>query len=447
MASTLGLPSAADIQTIMDGLGALVKYQSGNIGLNAPGESGTLAMYAATAKNKIEGDGGAYYGLANQNLKQQLTPLMVSLAQSLRYDSLFAANVRGIMTALDNWVFQNLPNGWSFAQTGGTRALDLWQQRYNANGASVPATPGYTPTLTATTGGALPAVASGNGPRLKVAYVSTGGDWIESQPSQNSAQTALTGNNNAYTVGSLPGSVPTGVGKLRLYRQLYNNGGSSDPYYWAGDVAVTAGSAFPTVTLKQADQALRLDVTPASWLSCLLLPEEAALYALAFASPPQQQGALSTFLSFLASSFASVTNVALNPVSGFLGINNPASTGQLGQWSSGTFTAGVIQTANDPLNVIQGFAGAANSVQARVTATLSANATVSSIGYTYVNAANPSTPQSGTIAGPLTLNSVIGDTVDLAVPAGNLVTAITGVTVGTATTGTIIFEADALRSI
>src|SRR5207253_1842958 len=136
----------------------------------------------------------------------------------------------------------------------------------------------FTPTLTATTGGQIPATTAGHEPRVKCTYVGSA-DYVESQPTAASAQVTLGGKNSGWTLGGLPGSVPAGVTKLRVYRQLDNNAGSGDPYYWDQDVPVTAGAAFPTVTLTNADQQLRQDWQPPSWLSLLMLPEEAALYA------------------------------------------------------------------------------------------------------------------------------------------------------------------------
>lgn len=445
MAVTRGLPSAADIITIFDNLASQLKAQYANLGTNAPGEATTtFAAKAQTAADKILGDGSANYGISNADLQAALSPMLVQAAQQSRYDFLSKQLWAQAGTTLDNWVLRNLPTGWSFASSDGARPMDLWLRYLNGANASAPVTPTVTPTLAATTGGS---VGQAGVIRVKVCYQSSSGDWLVSLPSAASSTITLTGKNNAITV-TLSGNAPVS-GYVLVFRQLMG-AGAGDAYYFDQRVACTSGAAHPAITCKQSDQQLVQSLQPPSFLQAMMLPEAAFLFALSYASFPSTVAAMAGLPSFQSLSFLSPANVALNPVSGFLGLNNPAVSGEFARWVATVFTEGTLATANDATNVIQGFAGAAGSgVQARVTSALDANASLTNVTYKYYDATNPpnATLQDGTIAGPLTLNLSVGQTVDLAVPAGRLVTRITGVTVGTATTGTFLFEAKSLRSI
>lgn len=445
MAVTQGLPSAADLLTITDKLASVLKAQYANIGIGAPGESGTLAAKAILARDDILGDGTtANPGLANAALQTQLLAPLQTFVGASRYD-VFFSQLRQIFSTLDSYILSNLPAGWTFSVSPAQRATDLWLTYLNANNTNVPAAPANAMTVTAATGGSIPTVASGSAPRIVVAHASSANSAIVSQPSAPTTQVALTGSSNAYQVAFTGTASYTGY--LNVYRQLLNNGGSGDPYYYDQRIAVTSGQAIPNVTLTNSDIQLRQDILPPVWIGCQLLPEAAALFALAFAAAQSSSGAQGTLMAFTDQAFASPGNVALNPVSGYAGINNPASTMQFGQWSAGTYTAGTIQTSNVSAQALQGFSGAAGGVQARVTSALDANASLSSITYKYYDAAHPTALQTGTVAGPLTLNLAVGQTVDLGITAGRLVTQITAVTTGVSTTGAYIFEAKALRSI
>lgn len=449
MAATTGLLSAADVLAIADGLGAWFKANYAGMGLGDPTETSTLAAKAVTgARYGILGNGTtAYPGISNADVKRGISNAIASLVAQSRYDVFFNIQAKQIWTVLDGLIRTALPSSWSFASQS-NRALDLWATRYNANGSGVPATPGYTVTLTATTGGSIAPTTGSAEPRVKITLVGAY-DWLESQPTAASAQVALSGKYNAYTLGGLTGNVPTGVTKLRVYRQLDNNAGSSDPYYWDQDVAVTAGVAWSTytVTLTNPDHDLRQDITPPSWLSCLFLPEEAALYALSYASLPGT-GYLAGPLSYPTMGFLSPGNVALNPINAFLVIGNVPSVGELARWASTTTTLGNIRTTVDAAQGLQGFAGGVG-IQARVTSILNGTSPTVTVGYNYLDAAHPSTPQSGSTSAVAIANAA-GSVADLSITAGRLVTAVTSITMGGSvapTTGTLVIEGKAIRSI
>jgi hypothetical protein len=447
-----GALSASDILLVHDALGSLLKAQYANIGTGAATETTTLAAKAAAARDNIAGDGtSTYVGVSNITLKQALAGVMRDVATRLRYDVLLQ-QYGAIWTQLDNHVRANLPSGWNFTSSAGNRALDLWMMYLNATSASAPATPTATPVATATTGGTIPTVSSGNAPRIKVCYQSSNGDWLVSQPSAASAQVALSGANNAYSV-ALAGNAPV-TGYLLYFRQLAG-AAAGDPYYYDQRVAITSGVAHPTTVMKQSDQQL-LRFSPPSWMSCMAMPESAFLYALSFAAMQSQSGSQQGLLAFQTSSFLSPSNVALNPVyidsaltRGYLGENNAPSSGQFGSWLTAAYTEGTLATANDATNIIQGFAGAAGGVQARTVTVLNAGAALTNVGYSYYDAANPPSGavQTTTIPAPGTLSAAVGSTLDLGITASRLVTRISGVTTGGATTGNYIMEAKPLRTI
>jgi hypothetical protein len=453
LALQIGMPSPAATQTFMDALAAWTKRVVTPHGVGAAGETTTLAFYAGQAWAQIMGDNGANPGIDNAAIKTALeTPLSAWKAGS-RYDLYAGQFMRALVSPFEQALLNALPKytdsvsgqlvQWNFA-TGGLHALDAHLVRLNGCHASCPSTPTGTPSLTAATGGSIPSVSSGSAPRFAYSFVGAQ-DYFESLPSLEAPQVALTGDKSAYTVGSIQNPIPAGVFKIRCWRGL--PGGAAGVYSWLKDVSCTPGSAPPTVTLTEPDIQLRQDIQPPSFGQALALPEFALAFLLAFAALQTSGAAQNGQLSISSNGMLSPANVALGLAAGILGLNNPAQSAVLGQWISGAFTNSSVQTANSTSLGLQGFQGAAGGVQAHVTALLNAGASLSAIGYTYVDSGHPTTPQAGTIAGPLALSAAVDATVDLAIPAGRIVKTITGVTVGTATTGTIQFEGKALRTI
>ena len=450
MPSSNGLISPADLLTTLDALAGWCKYVvlPHGQGLASEASAKTITYQAGLAQTKILGDGtGTNPGLANANLQSGLTQKLATLYTNSRYEVTVNMSMRALLaevvqelsasTVLPKYLVGTTYSQWNMSSSS-TQALDAHIQRLNATGASVPATPVGTPTLTATTGGSLPSTLAGSAPVMVYTFVGAS-DWLESQPSPVSAQVALSGANNAYTIGGMS-TVPAGVTKIRLYRSLF---GATSPLIWDRDVSVSAGAAPTTLKFTQSDINLRQDVSPPLWAQCMMLPEAALLHAICnmSAGATSQSGFVLS-----ASGLLSPTNVVLNPISGLLGYNNPGSSGQFAQWASAASTFGTINTVNDTTQGLQGFAGAFG-VQARTTATLDVNASISSIGYSYVTAASPLTPLTATIAGPLTLNLATGSTVSLAIPAGQMVKSITSMTVTGSSTGTFVLEAIPLRTI
>lgn len=441
--ATQGLPSAADLILAMDAVASILKGQYANIGLYGESETTTLAGLTRIARNKIMGDGTTTYpGLANTDVQKLVADTLKNAVARARYDDFFR-QYQALFTTLDGLVRSNLPTGWNFSASAGNRPLDLWMLYLNGANASAPVTPTITPTLAAATGGSIGQTGV---IRVKVCYQTS--DWLVSLPSAASSTITLSGKNNAITV-SLSGNAAV-TGYVLVFRQREGSG-AGDPYYFDQRVACTSGAAHPAITCKQSDQALRLDLSPPSFLSCMALPEEAFLFANAYAGPPSQLGAQTALFNYAASAFFSPANVTLNPTSGFAGVNNPASSAEFARWVATVFTEGTLATANDATNVIQGFAGAAGSgVQLRVTSALNFNAPITNVDYYwYSDAFPPNGAVQGptTIAAPGTLNLGLGQTLDLGIPAGRLVTRISAMTVGTATTGTIVAESKALRTL
>lgn len=142
----------------------------------------------------------------------------------------------------------------------------------------------------------------------------------------------------------------------------------------------------------------------------------------------------------------SVTNVLANPSDEFLGLVNQPSTSEFGSWASTTTTLGALQTENDEDLFLQGFFGS-RGVQARVTSALNAAGTVQ-IDYTYYSASNPTATASATTVAQTFSATTVGTELDLAVPAGRIVRAITAITVGGGlTTGTFIVEPKKSRTL
>ncbi|MCX6359794.1 MAG: hypothetical protein NT029_08315 [Armatimonadetes bacterium] len=447
-----GLPTAGAIVTVLDGLGAWFKRLPAAHGLGQASESGagTIGYYGMQALASILGDGSSGTpGIDSPDLQTHLQSGLNTLALNSRYDVIGATLCRQMLTGLDQFIVQRAPAGWSLIGTS-VGALDALLLRMNGVSASAPAPTADTPTLTPATGGAIPENSTGS--RVQVSLVGAS-DWLESLPSTASTQVAMAAPKSAYTLAGLSGNVPVGVTKLRVYRQL-QGAGAGDPYYWYQDVAVTAGTAWSTytMTLRQPDMGLRLDIQPPSWLQAMALPEAAALMALAYGSltPGAGAGAAMAYQAMMDPS-----NVALNPGTDFLGVGTPAAAALFGsKVLGGAWTNGTIQTAND-LTVapgIQGFAGSSGGLQARVTATLSGGsaAVITAITYTYYDATHPpsGTVQTATVTGlSVSLADAIGSTADLGIPAGRLVKTVTALTVTGRTTGTILIEAKAPRTI
>lgn len=443
---TQGLPSAADILLEMDALGSIFKGQYANIGVFAESETTTLAGLTRVARNKIMGDGTTTYpGLANTDMQKIAADTMKTAVGRARYD-LWFQQYSPIFTGLDNLVKTNVPTGWNWSSSAGNRPLDLWLIYLNACNANTPVAPTFTPSLSGTTV-AAGAIGQSGVTRVKCCYQSSSGDWLVGLPCTASSTITLTGKQNAITF--TPAGNSTVTGYLLVFRQLLG-AGAGDAYYFDQRVAVTNGVAHPAITMTQADQQLNLSLSPPSWLQCPLLPEEAFLYVDSYAAQPFAQGALAGFFTYDSRAFLTPSNVSLNPANTFLGLGNPAASGELGRWVDTALTVGSPATANDAMNVIQGFAGAmGGDLQFRVAGVLNASSVNPSITYDYYDSTHPvsGSAQSATTAAAGTLNTAVGSTLTVDVPAGRLVTAITAVSIPTTATGTIVIEAAALRSL
>lgn len=443
-----GALTAAQTITYMDALASVFKAQYANIGIGASTESGTLALKAMAARAAILGDGSTLYGVGNAVLQANVKDALASLVSNSRYDAFFASRCRSLVTAIESQIQSNLPSGWTFTGSAQTHALDSHLLRLNAMNADVPTTPASAGTLTAATtaGGGIATCASGSGPR--VVHTLVGANlWNESLPSAQATQVALAGSQNSYTY-QVSGTVPTGATYMRIYRGYV--GGGSSIYFYDQQVAVTPGGSYPAVTITQPDNALRLDWTPPSWASCLMVPEAAAVFALAFASAAGSTGAAVNPLVFSSGGQLSANNVVLTPSSGFVGIGNPAQTAIFGTKVVGTgYTQGAIASANLYSTNTQGFVGAggaANIIQARVTSALNAAGTLT-ITYSYYDASHGyGSAQSTTSASATFSGTAVGSTAVITIANGRIVTAITATTDTTTTSGTYILEAVAPRS-
>lgn len=467
--ATIGALTAADITTALDPIASLLFNSWATLGIGAPAETATLAYFSRLARTKAEGDGTtANPGIANATYKQRILPHLNTIALQNRYDIHFQLQLRQFFNDTDAFILSNLPkrtntDAWKFSGANGERALDLHLLRMNGNPGSAlaPAAPTWTPTLNATTGGQVAPTTAGTEPRVKVGYVGAK-DYYESLPSAASAQVALAGKNNAWYLTDPGGNVPTGVYKLRVYRQLDANAGAGDPFPWDQDLVVVAGQPWSNflgvngLKLKNSDQQLRRDWTPPSWLSAMMMPEHAALYALAVASMSDKPSEQAGLMQYAAAAFMSPGNVAMNPVYkntdtvallAFQGANNPYGAAEFARWVATAFTEGAPRLTNDAAQALQGFAGAANGIRARTIATLNGAASFTNFKYWYYDSANPFTIQSQTVTPGGTLGTAVGSTLTMGVTAGRLVTRVESVTIGTATTGSLIFEAIPHRSL
>ena len=451
-----GMPSASQVTLFTDSLAAVLKYSYANLGLLASGDTASASFYSDLARKKILGDGGSNPGLGAPTWERNVSGALNSLAAGCRWDGFFASRMQTLVSQLDSLVASYLPSGWKFPTTS-TQAhlIDMHLTRLNAISAATPATPTSTPVLTAAHNalGALPSVSSGSAPR--VVYTLVGAlDYNESLPSGEATQVALSGSSNAYSM-AVSGVIPSGITKVRVYRGVI--GGATGAYQWDQDVTVSAGGTFPAITILQPDSQLRADIAPPSWMSAIITPEFAAVFALAYgssASTSNTSGSSTPGVSLSANGMLSPANVALNPANGLLGVGNPASTAIFGTSTitgSGTqtYSPGTIQTANNSLANVQGFLGSAGGLRARVTSALTGGVCTLSFSYQYLAAATGQTVQTqSSVSFPAFSTGSLGDTVTFVPTAGRLVTGVTITSVsGAATGGTVVVEALPVRTI
>lgn len=453
MANYNGALSAAQLITTFDNIGSILENCYATLGLGIAGESGTTAAQVALAKLAILGDGTAGNPGLGNIYQSSVSPALDAAGGYVRWDALFSRLGGGFVKLADSQIEQNLPAGWLLTDATNVHFLNNHLLRMNAAHTGVPTTPAGTPVLTATVGGALPNFSSGNCPRL--VYTLCGAtEYDESLPSPVAAQIACSGANNALSV-AIPGTVPAGVTLVKVYRGYV--GGAVSIYFEEQRVPVVAGqpfSSFP-ITCVAPDSALKQDWVPPAWLSCLFKPAAACLVALAYSVAGGGNSAISLIpgaplpgvpLPMLAVNMLSPTNVALGPANGFLGLgNNYAPQGAIfGTTVIGTgFTAGAIQTANNAPAGLQGFVGSP-LIRCRITVACNVAPTVL-IAYNYYDAAGGyGTVKSATIAGTFS-SGAIGTVLNLAVPAGRLVYAVTGDTPSVATSGTYVTESQAIR--
>ena len=400
-------------------------------------ETGTLAALENAAQSAIMGNGtGLNPGLGQPVWQGLVSDALNSAAAGARYDSLFVRQAL-LMRTLDDLVQSALPNGWVFSAP---RAFDAHLTRLNG-AVGAPTTPPAAGVLTAaqSASGALPTTISGLAPRVVHTLVGST-DELESLPTAEAAQTAITGVNNSYTY-QIAGTVPSGIRKVRVYLSLFGSPGA--PYGWVLDAPVTAGAAFPAITLLQPDSLLRMDWQPPAWMQCGLRAAAAALFALAYSSASTAGG----LTGFNASGMISPGNILLGPANGYIGIGNPPQSALLGQsaltaLNTATFAGGGFQTANSAAQNLQGFAGAAG-LRARCTSGLNGSITPT-ITVSYYDAAHGwgsaqmaagVTPSTGFSTG------VVGDIALFTIPAGHIVQAVAETAVsGTATSGGWVYE-------
>ena len=447
-----GMPSASQILTYTDQLAAIYKASYGVFGLAAPNESDTLSSLAQSAQTAIMGDGSTSYGLGAPRWQQQIAGSLSNLLTNCRYDA-FWARYQPLMSVLDALVKNNLPSTWYYPTSAlNSHVLDLELTRKNALHSLTPTTPASAGSLAGIPdhAGVMPNVSMANAPRVIYTLVSQF-DWIESLPSPESTQVALSGIQNAYTL-AITGTVPSDVAKVRVYRSLV--GGATGTYYWDQDVTVYGGQSFPTITLRQSDATIRQDINPPAWASCMVVPEFAALFALSFAglrggAGPNGFGLATTqasaqgALQLGAQHMLSPINVLAGPASGYLGVGNTPSSAVFGTSSitgsnAQTYTAGALQTSNASASNVQGFAGAMG-IQARIVSAINATCTVT-ISYTYLDAAHGQAVQTGTLTSSAFAATSVGSVAAFAVPAGRLVLTATVTAISGAASGAFVVE-------
>jgi hypothetical protein len=443
----------AQVIAYCDPLATCLKNSYGWFGLDAPGESGTLASYFDAFRVATLGDGISEYGLGSPAFQNLVLSAINSAVRQAGYD-VFFQGLKSLITALNTNVQNNLPAGWVFGGNGNSgQAFDFALQRMNGISANAPATP-TAGTLAAVNqpGGAMPSFTSGNAPYLCHSLVRQY-DYMESLPSADATRVAISAAYNGYSY-TISGTVPAGVYKVRIYRSFVS--GADHIYYWAMDVAVTPGGAYPVIYVLAPDRLLRTDVRPPSWMSCLMASEFAAIFALAFATAQKstsQAGVVSAPI-FSSVGMLSPINVALPSANlgtgiaanGFMGIGNSLAsvvldTATITAANTATHVQGSIQTANAPGSNIQGYAGAAG-LQVRVVNALTGGTLTSvTISYSYLAAATGQTVESGTLTSGACTGTAEGSTCAFTLPAGELVLAahVTGVACS-ATGGEVIIE-------
>lgn len=450
-----GMLTPLGTRAVMDGLGAWFKRAYSPLGLGLASEATSLSYYGGQAVNKVMGDGSTTYGIDNAYVQSILTSGLNSLVMNSRYDVFVSSLCRTLIGSLEQSILSALPTGWSFT-AGSKRPFDALLTRFNASSTSTPSAPAGTLAKVADTGGSLDV---GADPGIKVAWVGAY-DYLEGPPSNATASVALTGSYTGYALSGLTGNVPTGVTKMRVYRQV--SGGTGD-YYWEQDVAVVAGTAVSVylnggaseVRVGLHDTTLRQDIQPASWCQCLASPEFAAVYALSSATMASSNDPL-TPAAFQQYGQLSAYVVAANPANEFLGVGNPTNSAIFGTLvqSGPTFTAGALLTANSYTTRQQGFLGAfqesSPDLQVRVTSALDTGGTITAITYKYYDATTLKTGsiQTATDTGlSIAIAAPLGSVADVPVTAGRVVTEVTSLTVSTAASGTMIVEPKPVRSI
>jgi hypothetical protein len=453
----------AQAQKYCDSWATCLKNAYAFFGIDAPSEATTLSAYFDTARKTILGDGLTQYGLGSPTFQQNITAALNASVLSAGYDVAFKNSLKPIVAALDSNVLNNLPSGWKFANTVGAAAqnhpFDFYLTRLNAINPATPATPAAAGVLLGVvqSGGQMPAVATaGNAPRVCHTLVGAF-DYLESLPSAQATQVVIANNQSAYSY-TIAGTVPAAVTKVRIYRGYYLGGASI--YFWLMDVAVTAGAGYPVIYLLKGDPLLRADIVPPGWLTLLITPEFAAIFALAYATAQtstQRQGQPSRPL-FSQVSMLSPLNVAVGKCligvagDGYMGVGNALPSAmfdyaKITAANTFTHTGGAIQVANLAANNAQGYAGATGLQYRVLTALTGGTLTSVSISYHYLQASTGQTIQAGTLTSAACSGTASGSTCAFTVPAGQLVldSTVTAV-VCSATAGDGVIEGTPVRS-
>jgi len=448
--ATFGMPTAADLLKVLDPLGAgLDSWHASAIGWGVPdGSDSTLwsGLYR-TARSKVMGDGSSEYGIENAELKLLLSQPMDDLYLGTRQDQVLANACRRIVDSLDQQIIVSAPSGWRFYDANGRRPLDMWLSRLNGSGPSVPATPSHTPVATAATGGALPESASGDAPRIKLAYVGAY-DHLESQPCTASSQVAITAGKSAYTVTLPSGNVPSGVTKVRVYRQFFNNSGAGDPFYWDQDLAVTAGVAFSTytLTLTQPDALLRTDISPVTWCSALIIPATAQVLMYVNAALVTGVGRYS-YPTMTDAAMLSEHNCVPNRTDEYHGLTGKNAHVEFGRWDlSGAYGATGPLLANLANEGAQGYLGG-YGLSAYVVSVLDAPITITGYTATYFDATNPRSAQVENASGlSIALAAAAGSRAQIVAGGTKIYRTVTAMAQTGGSTGVLAVCGDALRN-
>lgn len=441
------------VVTYFDALASVLKTAYPSMGLALNGEVGTMAAVAQAMRVTLMGDGTTTHpGLGSAQLQSKISQYIDAIVLACRYDNFFKQTCQTLVGVMDTVILQNLPPGWQFV--GGTgavaHALDAHLLRLNACNADCPTTPTDAGVLTASynVDGALPSADTDSAPTITHTLVGTY-DYQESLPAPSATVAPITGAANSYAY-QIPGVVPAGVKKIRIYRTLFDD--PTGTLYWCKDYAtgLTTGAAYPAIPIYEPDSLLRQDWSPPSWLSCLMVPEAAALFALTYATLQTAPGAQRAPLVFDPTGMLSATNVALGPANGFIGIGNPEQSSLFGTTTLGTgFVSSTIQTENNAALNVQGFLGAL-AVQARITQALNGTR-LPKITYTYVDEAGgfntvktETTHQDATTAFP---DGNVGSVAVWTPPPGRLILSVTEAEAsGTASSGAYVYESTAIRA-